>query len=434
MRQYVAVWRMPGAPLLLVGGVLARLGIGVTPLALLLLVEQATGHYASAGLAAGSYALSGAVVSPMTGRLADRLGVTRVLRVSAVAHPLGLVALMFAVHHEGRLPLICAAATSAGATYPPLTSAIRNAWIGLTESGTPGHQLRSAALAVETSLFELVFMTGPLLVAVSVLLASPAAAIAGSAVVTLAGTLVLSRSPAVGGQRPASPDARALGLGPLVLPGFAAVLVCVGGLGMAFGAVSVTVPAFTTQHAGPEADQLAGVLLAVWGLGSVLGGLGYGMARPHVPLPRQFAWLLGAVSLSTAVLSIMPGSLSLGLALAVAGITVAPTLTVYTAIVGHIVPAGMRNEAGTWLVSVPVAANSAGGAIAGLIVDKSGDIFWSFMFGATVIAASTLVAARPTGSITRAYAAVTSSAQHDTAVLARRTREARGSPSRRHSR
>ena len=39
LRQYSAVWRLPGAPVLLVVGVIARLGIGMTPLALLLLVQ-----------------------------------------------------------------------------------------------------------------------------------------------------------------------------------------------------------------------------------------------------------------------------------------------------------------------------------------------------------------------------------------------------------
>ncbi|WP_433174065.1 MFS transporter [Actinoallomurus sp. CA-150999] len=406
MRQYVAVWRIPGAPLLLVAGVLARLGMGVTPLALLLVVEQASGRYASAGIAAGCYALSGALISPIAGRLADRLGSTPVLRASAVAHPVGLVALLLAAG-GGSMPLICAAAVFAGGTYPPLTAAIRSAWIGLTEDGAGRHHLRNAALAVETSLFELVFVAGPLLVAVVVLVASPAAAIAGSAIVTMAGTLALARGSAMRGQRPASPDTRTRGLGPLLVPGFAVVLVCVGSLGMAFGAVSVTVPAYATRHTGAGADGLAGVLLAVWGLGSGLGGFGYGMARPRAPLPRQFAWLLGAVSLSTAVLATMPDALTLGIALAIGGATIAPTLTVYTTMVGRIVPAGMRNEAGTWLVTVPVAANSAGGAIAGLIVDQPGGIPWSFIFAATVIGAATVIAAWPAGPMARADAAVT---------------------------
>ncbi|WP_207401029.1 MFS transporter [Actinomadura roseirufa] len=404
MRQYVAVWRMPGAPLLLVAGVLARLGMGVTPLALLLLVEQATGRYAPAGLAAGGYALSGALAGPVVGRLADRVGSTPVLRASAVAHPLGLVALLLAARADS-LPLICGAAVLAGGTYPPLTAAIRGAWIGLTEDGTGRDHLRNAALAVETSLFELVFVAGPLLVAVLVLVGSPATAIAVTACVTMLGTLVLARGSAVREQRPAPADGRTRGLGPLRVPGFAVVLVCVGALGMAFGAVSVTVPAYATSHAGAGADGLAGVLLAEWGLGSALGGFAYGLARPRAALARQFAWTLGAVALSTAALAIMRDPLTLGLALAIGGAAIAPTLTVYTAIVGRIVPSGMRNEAGTWLVTVPVAANAAGGAVAGLIVDRPGGIPWSFLLAAAVIGGAALVAAWPSGPITRADAA-----------------------------
>jgi hypothetical protein len=58
---------MPGGRVLLSVGILARLGIGMTPLALLLLVQQATGRYSSAGLAGGLYALAGAALSPIAG-------------------------------------------------------------------------------------------------------------------------------------------------------------------------------------------------------------------------------------------------------------------------------------------------------------------------------------------------------------------------------
>lgn len=407
MRRYVAVWRMEGAPLLLVAGVTARLGIGMTPLALLLLVEQASGRYAAAGIASGSYALAGAAVSPVVGRLADRFGSVPVLVATAFAHPIGLVALLLATQ-DGTMWLVCAAAVFAGATYPPLTPAIRSAWIGLTEPHTGRAHLRGAALAVETSLFELVFVAGPLLVAGFVLVASPAAAIVGSAVCTLSGTLVVARGAALRGQRPSPATARTRGLGPLRVPGFAAVLVCVGSLGMAFGAVSVAVPAYATDHGGSGSEGLAGVLLAVWGLGSGFGGIGYGLRQHRAPLSRQFGWLLGGVALSLALLSIMPNPLALGIALAVGGATIAPALTVYTTIVGRMMPAGMRNEANTWLVTIPVAANSAGATLAGLIVDRPGGTPWAFLFAGAVIGGATLIAIGPAGPIARADAAADS--------------------------
>ena len=195
---------------------------------------------------------------------------------------------------------------------------------------------------------------------------------------------MLARSPILRrpGGRPMT--ARTRGLGPLLIPGFVPVLVCVASLSVAFGAVSVTVPAFASQHATSGGQSLAGILLAVWGLGSVIGGFGYGALRiaPR-RCPRQFGWLLAAVAVSIALLAVMPGPLALGAALAIGGITIAPALTVYTAIVGRIVPAGMRNEANTWLATVPFAGSSAGGAVAGLIVDHPGAVPWSFGFAAT---------------------------------------------------
>jgi MFS family permease len=84
--QYGSVWRIPGAPTLLIIGVFARLGIGMTPVALLLLVHDATGRYATGGLAVGAYALAGAIANPLTARLADHAGSARVLRWTSALH------------------------------------------------------------------------------------------------------------------------------------------------------------------------------------------------------------------------------------------------------------------------------------------------------------------------------------------------------------
>ena len=401
-RQYLGVWTMPGGRVLLIVGVVARLGIGMTPLALLLLVQQTTGRYASAGLAGGLFALAGAALSPVAGRLADRVGAAPVLLATAVLHPLGLIGLLAAAQGgEAALPLIFVASAFAGATYPPLTAAIRRAWTDATAPDTGSGHLRAAALAAETSLFELVFVLGPMLVAAFVVLnGDPATALLFAAAVTLIGTGWIARLPIMHRRARHDVTAVARGLGPLRVGGFPALLVCVAALGTAFGAAGVIIPAYAAHHGG--GDGLGGVLLGIWGVGSAIGGIWFGTRRPAMALPRQFAWLLSAVAASFLVLAFMPTPLSLGAALVIGGATIAPALTVETNLVGRIAPAAMLNEAYTWVVTLSVAGSAAGGAIAGTIVDQPGGLPWAFAFASGVLALAALVAAVPAGPMARA--------------------------------
>jgi MFS family permease len=407
LRQYLGVWRIPGAPMLLVLGVVGRLGIGMTPLALLLVVEEVTDRYSLAAVAGGIYALAGAALSPVAGRIADRAGPTPVLLATAVAHPLALFGLLGASRSEaGNLGLIYLAAGVAGATYPPLTAAIRGAWNDLTAPASGRSHLRNTALAAETSLFEVVFVLGPLLVAAFVLVADAAAALVGAALVTLVGTTAVALGRVMRGWRPHAREHHARGLGPLRVGGFPALLLCVASLGIAFGAAGVIVPAFAGNAAADDPESLAGLLLAVWGIGSAAGGFWFGVRPPAANMARQFAWLLGAVAASFVVFAVMPTPLALGVALVLGGATIAPALTLENTLVGRIAPAGMLNEAYTWVVTMSVAASAAGGAVAGLIVDHAGGVTWAFLFAGAAVAVGAAVAALPAGPIARAEARV----------------------------
>ncbi len=369
LRQYLAVWRLPGAPLLLVGGLISRLGIGMTPLALLLLVHGATGHYAWAALAGSAYALAGAALSPVAGRVADRVGPSPVLLVTAILHPLALTALLLVARTHAPLGAIVATAAAAGATYPPMTAAVRGAWNLLTGPASGRFHLRGTALALETSLFEIVFVAGPLLVAGFVLLATPAAAIIAAAAVTLTGTVVVARGSVLRGWQPHPEHVKTTGLGPLRVPGFVPLMVCVFGLGAAFGGVGVAVPAYATTYVSSHADSVGGILLAVWGVGSAFGGVWFGTRHIQAALSRQLGWLLGENSL-----------------------------------VGRIVPGGMMNEAYTWVVTVSVAASSVGGSLTGLIVDRPGGVPWAFLLAGAFVAVGAVVAGRRRGAVSRADA------------------------------
>ncbi|MGN9810796.1 MFS transporter [Micromonospora sp. BQ11] len=406
LRQYLGVWRIPGAPMLLVTGIVGRLGIGMTPLALLLVVEQVTGRYSLAAVAGGIYALAGAVLSPIAGRIADRIGPSPVLLGTAVAHPLALLGLLWAARAEaGSLALVFVAAGAAGATFPPLTAAIRGAWNDLTSPASGRWHLRNTALAAETTLFEIVFVLGPLLVAGFVLVADAGAALIGSAVVTLAGTTAVALGRVMRGWQPHSREHRTRGLGPLRVAGFPALLVCVASLGIAFGAAGVIVPAFATDYTADDPDSLAGLLLAVWGIGSAVGGLWFGVRKPARNMSRQFALLLGAVAATFAVFAAMPTPAALGTALVIGGATIAPALTLENTLIGRISPTSMLNEAYTWVVTMSVGASAAGGAVAGLIVDHAGGVPWAFLFAGAAVAVGAVVAGLPTGPVARAEAA-----------------------------
>ncbi len=395
--QYRAVWRIPGASTLLVAGAVARLGIGITPLALLLMVSGATGRYAPAALAGGLYALSCAILAPVLGRLADRFGPHRLLIGTAIGHPLALVALVATAHATApgsSLVAVWILSALAGSTFPPVTAAVRGAWNRLTEPSSEFAVARAHALALETSIFELVFVLGPLFVAGFVAFATPAAAVLAAALVTFAGTLTVARSVVIRSRRPVAAQHVVRGFGPLRAPGFVHLLGAGAGLGFAFGIVGVAVPAFTTSLHVDNPGGLAGLLLSLWGVGSAAGGIWYGTRYLKTTLSRQFVLLLMGVATSVGLLAIMPGPISLGIALVVGGATVAPALTVESSLVGLVAPARMHNEAYTWMTTLTVSASAAGGAVTGVVADRPGGVRWAFLAAGLLVALGALLIAR----------------------------------------
>src|SRR5215469_11868323 len=101
VRDSVAAFRTvlarPRVRLVAVTSLVARLPKGMLPLAVVLVVHQATGSYAAAGLAAASMAAGDAASAPVQGWLADRFGRGPVLIPSAAVHVAAIGAVLVAV-------------------------------------------------------------------------------------------------------------------------------------------------------------------------------------------------------------------------------------------------------------------------------------------------------------------------------------------------
>jgi MFS family permease len=407
LRQYAAVWRLPGAPTLLIAGVLGRLPIGMTPLTLILLVRGETGSYAAAGVVAAVYGVAQALAGPALGRLSDGVGPSRVLVVTGFAYP-AAVAGVLAVVWAG-LPTVVVASTAAvlGALVPPLTAALRSVWTHLTDPAGEHGALRGPTLALETTAFEIVFVLGPLLVGGVVAIASPAAALAVTAGLTVVGTAFVALGQATRAWRPHPERPHVRGLGPAAAPGMPLLLAVVFGMTFSFGAIGVTIPGFAVAHSGAAGETVAGVLLGLWGVGSVVGGIWFGSRHFGAPLPTQWAWTMAAVAVSTATFVFAPTVGVLGVMMLVGGLTLAPALIVENTIVARIAPVGMINEAYTWVATLAAGGSAAGAAAAGLVLDTRWGTTAGFLLAATATGLGAVATAMPRNALRRHDAVVT---------------------------
>ncbi len=375
---------LPGAPRVFASALVARLPQGMSSLAVLLLVRGATHSYAAAGIAVGASAFATAGCAPLLGRRVDHHGRGRVLAPLAAGEALAFWLLVAAAQaHAGAVILVALAALS-GALLPPVAPVVRV----LLGEMFADPDVRDTAYALEAVIQEAVWITGPLFVALLVALGSPALAVALLGVVCLGGTALFIRSDrlrsgpedagAAGSDRRerrsalANPELRAL-LGPVALNG--------AGL----GAIEVGLPSLAL-HAGSR--PASGLLLALWSLGSMAGGLWYGARVWRSSLSRRYRMLLALAVLCTAPLIAARSILAGVVCSLLAGVTIAPVFSCQYALVGRAVTAGSETEAFTWVSAALVGGLAAGSAIGGVVIGLGGvSAPFAVACGATALAA-----------------------------------------------
>ena len=367
LAKYRSVLSVPGAARLFATALVARLPQGMAPLAVLLLVRGATHSYAAAGLAVGASALATAACAPLLGRQVDHRGRGRVLLPLAAGQAVMYGLLVVAARSNAGPAALIALAALSGALLPPVAPVVR----ALLREVIDDMDVRETAYALEAVIQEVLWITGPLFVALVIAVSSPDVAVALLGAVCLGGTLLFLRSPLL---RPGTADAdtgadRRKRRSALASPELRALLGPVALTGTGLGAIEVGLPSLAL-HAGSR--PASGLLLAMWSVGSMAGGLWYGAREWRSPLARRYRTLLVLAVLCTAPL-IAARSIAAGVVCSLlAGVTIAPVFSCQYALVGRSVSAGSETEAFTWISAALIGGLAAGSALGGAVIALGG--------------------------------------------------------------
>jgi MFS family permease len=157
------------------------------------------------------------------------------------------------------------------------------------------------------------------------------------------------------------------------------------GLGLFFGSTQVAVTAFAIERGQPAA---AGVVLSVSSLASLLAGALYGLRRWRTAAQKQIRVTLLLITTGCVLLPAAGTVQFLVVALAVAGLGIAPTLILLTLLTEARVGRSLLTQAFTWQNSASAAGIALGAAAAGHLADTLGNR-WAFAVAVGAMALAT---------------------------------------------
>lgn len=347
----------------LVLGVLVRIPAASSGIILTLHVVSMGRSYAEAGMVAMVMTLGLALSGPWRGRLLDRLGLRRVVLPSLVV----LSVCWVMVPWVDYVPLLAVCAVAGLFTIPSF-SIIRQAVI----AAVPDHDRRTA-LALDAMAVEISFMVGPLLgvwAATTWPTGNVVVAVGLSGVA--AGALLWAVDPPIKGVTDQlEDDAADCGEDGRHRPrtwftaGVAAVYLAAIATTITLSGTDLGIMAAMREF---EETSSLGVVVALWCLGSLIGGLAYGVW--HRPISSL--WLLLGLGLVTAPMAWARDTVSLTAAAMVAGLLCAPTTTAMADELSRLVPEGNLGEAMGWHGSFMQIGTAAGAPLAGAAIDRGG--------------------------------------------------------------
>jgi MFS family permease len=370
VKKYAELLRTPGVGRILVAQLVARFPGGMLALGVLIHVEGIFHSYGAAGLVLASMSVGQAVAGPLTSRWMVAWALRPVLILTTIVCAVSLSTIAFV---PMPLPGLMAVAVVAGLSLPPVQPAVRTIYPKMVN----GRQL-TPLFSLDATAQEVIWIVGPVLVTFVSTQASSVLGLMLSVFFLLAGGAWFIASPEVGRVR-IPRTTRRLGA---VLKRPMVLLTTVFGI-LLVGLFSATETGVVAMFG--DGSPEAGIVLSVWALSSLTGGLAFGHRAPG---PWSLAKRLGIVVFGSVLAAVAWDFWSLGAALLIGGVFIAPSLAAMFAMVSVSVRFSDTAEAYGWVNTGQLIGAAVGAALAGFAIDEVGPDggFWvAVAFGAVLV-------------------------------------------------
>lgn len=342
-------------------------------LAYLIHVERIFDSYGLAGLVLAATSFGQAAAGPLTSRWMGRWGMRLVINITLVISAVSMAAIAFVP-----MPLwgYMAFGLIGGLATPPIQPAVRTIYPKMVTS----KQL-VPLFSLDASAQEIIWVAGPVITTFLAIQIAPPVAIIVAGVFLIGGGIWFVTCPEVGTVR-IPPSKRRLGT---VLQKPPVLLATVTGFLMIGAAAAVEVAVVSVfGETGPQ----AGLVLAIWAIASLIGGLSLGGVQIG---PWALTVRMAVVTLGMALALGSTDFWWLVLTLSIAGAGLAPALAVMFAIVSASVKFSETAESYGWVGSGQLIGAALGSALAGFAIDGYGSI-GGFATALVFSAVGTLVA------------------------------------------
>jgi MFS family permease len=351
MKLYLQLWNSPGLMRVVASQLLARFPYGMTVLALVMHVEHIFDSYALAGIALGAETIFSAMSGPLLGRLVGRIGIMRVFVPGSLLSITTFLLLAYTPFAEWWVVFLAALL---GLVQPPIQSVARTVYPRLIKP-----ELRSSIFALDATSQELIWILGPVIATFAAAQISTVFAMVLMAVIQAIGILLFLTDKNVRSTKIEKTEKQ---IGHVMKNRTVIVMVILGTVLVAsFAGMEIPTVALIDK-------SLSGVVVAIFSLGSIIGGLTLGHRTPRRWTVPGF-FLLGTVGYLLSMFD--PANPAwLSICWFVGGISVAPLLGTVNAMISSATSDADALEAYGWLNTGQLLGYAGAAVIVGFLIDN----------------------------------------------------------------